>query len=119
VNEELVQQIRYSQFRTTGLRAGYDVNEIDAFLDRLITDLERDHDVSGLVEAARFSPVKRRGYEMTQVDDLLDRIAGRPTGRALKNTLDAPEARDTRAEDPPEVVQEQVGFLGKLFGRPR
>lgn len=104
---DLIGQIRNAQFRVTGLRAGYDVDEVDRVLDGLIAALERGEEVSGLVEQARFTRVGRKGYEMSQVDDLLDRVAGRPTGRALKNSLDPSQ----------EVVQEQPGFLGRLFGR--
>jgi DivIVA domain-containing protein len=118
VNEDLTRHIRESAFAVTGLSAGYDVDEVDGFLDDVCAALEQGEDVTDLVERARFSPVKRRGYEMGQVDTLLDRIAGRPTGRALKNTLDPiPDPREVTSDRPPEVVQEQAGFLTRLFGR--
>lgn len=118
MNEDLVREIRQSQFQMTGFRVGYHVDEVDGFLDQVCTSLERGEDVADLVERARFSPVKRKGYDMSQVDALLDRIVGRPTGRALKNTLDpVPEPREIRSDGPPEVVQEQTGLLARLFGR--
>jgi DivIVA domain-containing protein len=110
VNEDPIEKIRYSQFRVTGFRAGYDIDEVDHFLDGLMAALERGDDVSGLVDGARFSRVKRKGYEMSEVDALLDRIAGRPTGRALRSTVET---------DSPAVVQEQQGLLGRLFGHRR
>ena len=112
MNEHLIQRIRYSQFRMSGFRAGYDVDEVDHFLEGLMRALERGDDVSGVVGHARFSQVKRKGYVMSEVDGLLDRIAGRPTGRAHENALDP-----TRRL--PDVVQEQTGLLGRLFGRRR
>jgi DivIVA domain-containing protein len=118
VNEDLVREIRQSQFQVTGLRVGYDVDEVDGFLDVVCTALGRGEDVADLVERARFSPVKRRGYDMSQVDALLDRVAGRPTGRALRNTLDpVPEPGALSTDSPPTVVQEQAGLLARLFGR--
>lgn len=116
MNDDLIGEIREAEFRTTGLRAGYDVDEVDRFLDELIAAVGRGEDVSGLVDQARFSPVKRKGYEMSEVDALLDRIAGRPTGRALRNALD-PVPRELRSGGPPEVVRKQPGLLGRLFGR--
>ena len=118
MNEDLLREIRHSQFRMTGFRSGYDVDEVDGFLDQVCTALERGADVSDLVERARFSPVKRRGYDMSQVDALLDRIAGRPTGRALRNTLDpVPDPRALGSDPPPVVVQEHAGLLARIFGR--
>lgn len=118
MNEDLTREIRQSQFQVTGLRMGYHVDEVDGFLDELCAAIERGEDVVDLVERARFTPVKRKGYDMQQVDALLDRIVGRPTGRALKNTLDpVPDPGEPRSHRPPPVVQEQVGLLARLFGR--
>lgn len=118
MSEDLTREIRQSQFQVTGFRVGYHVDEVDGFLDDVCAALERGEDVADLVERARFTPVKRKGYDTSQVDALLDRIVGRPTGRALKNTLDPlPDPGEPRSNRPPEVVQEQVGLLGRLFGR--
>jgi DivIVA domain-containing protein len=118
VNEDLIALLRYARFRTTGLRVGYDVEEVDDFIDQLSAALARGEHVAGLVERTRFTTVKRKGYEMSEVDALLDRIAGRPTGRALKNTLDPiAEPREATSGQSSEIVQEQVGFLGRLRGR--
>jgi DivIVA domain-containing protein len=118
VNEDLTREIRQSRFQMTGFRVGYHVDEVDDFLDELCAAIERGEDVTDLVEHAQFSPVKRKGYDMQQVDALLDRIVGRPTGRALKNTLDpTPDPGEPPSDRPPAVVQEQVGLLGRLFGR--
>ena len=107
MNEDLTRHIRESAFQVTGLRVGYDVDEVDVFLDEVCAALDQGEDVTDLLERARFSPVKRKGYDRGQVDALLDRIAGRPTGRALKNTLD-PSA---------PVVIESRGLLSRILRR--
>jgi DivIVA domain-containing protein len=70
---ELVERIRSSRFGTTR-RGGYDEEEVDAFLDRIMDSLIRGErgTLWQLAGAARFTTVKLRpGYLVTDVDSLL------------------------------------------------
>jgi DivIVA domain-containing protein len=75
-NDALVDQVSGSRFRTTKLRQGYDMAQVDDFLDRLVTALRAGQPVRPLVDGARFTPTRlRAGYDMGDVDDLLAAVA--------------------------------------------
>jgi DivIVA domain-containing protein len=70
---ELVDRIRTSRFGTTH-RGGYDEEEVDRFLDRIMDNLIRGErgTLWQLAGEARFTTVKLRpGYVMADVDSLL------------------------------------------------
>lgn len=65
-------------FTRVRLREGYDLAEVDAFMERVHRALESgDGSVTAEdVRNVRFSPVRiRQGYDMGEVDAELDRIA--------------------------------------------
>jgi DivIVA domain-containing protein len=75
-NDVLVDQVSGSRFRTTTFRQGYDMAQVDDFLDRLVAALRAGEPVRPLVDAARFATTKlRAGYDMGDVDDLLASVA--------------------------------------------
>lgn len=70
---KLVDRIRISRFGTTH-RGGYEEEEVDEFLDRIIDNLVRGErgTLQRLAGEARFTTVKLRpGYVMADVDSLL------------------------------------------------
>ena len=70
---KLVDRIRISRFGTTR-RGGYDEEEVDEFLDRIIHNLMRGErgTLQRLAGEARFTMVRLRpGYRMADVDGLL------------------------------------------------
>jgi len=73
---ELVDRIRHSRFGTTR-RGGYDEEEVDGFLDRIMRNLilgERGT-MQQLAGEARFTTVRLRpGYVMADVADLLGSV---------------------------------------------
>jgi DivIVA domain-containing protein len=73
---ELVDRIRHSRFDTTR-RGGYEEEEVDQYLDRIVRDLiggER-RTMRQLAGEARFATVKYRpAYVMADVDDLLGSV---------------------------------------------
>lgn len=89
-------ELRATTLRTTRLAAGYDVAEVDAFLDRAAAALEGTAVLApDEVHAARFPQTWRRGYAVEEVDDLLDRVADalRPApavGRHARTTAPGP-----------------------------
>lgn len=62
-------------FRRTRLREGYDIAEVDSFLDELrpwLAGRLPRPDVADRIRNARFAPVRLRlGYDMGDVDDHL------------------------------------------------
>jgi DivIVA domain-containing protein len=75
----LVNWIQGARFAGTGLRTGYDVRDVDAFLGRVVAGLRGQaapvtaRDVRECVfRTVRFGP----GYDETEVDDFLRQLAG-------------------------------------------
>jgi DivIVA domain-containing protein len=74
---ELVDRIKSSRFGTT-LRGGYDEEEVDEFLDRIMDNLIRGErgTLWQLAGEARFTTVRLRpGYRPADVDSLLASVA--------------------------------------------
>lgn len=74
----LIAWIQKARFSGAGMRAGYDVHEVDALLDRVVAGLSAtgpqvtSHDVRGCVfRRVRMGP----GYDEREVDRFLDRLA--------------------------------------------
>jgi len=60
--------------RARGLRRGYDIDEVDEFIDRVVASLGGTSGVTvEEVRAAPFRP-RRGGYDETAVDEMLDRV---------------------------------------------
>jgi DivIVA domain-containing protein len=61
-----------TRFTVVRLREGYDIDEVDAFVDRVASGGA----TSTEAQRMRFTPVRlRQGYDMGQVDEYLDGIA--------------------------------------------
>jgi DivIVA domain-containing protein len=74
---ELIERIKNAQFRTTRFSPGYDEEEVDDLLDRVV-DILRDSDLPDPQELrnAQFTTRRLRpSYVMKDVDDLLQEIA--------------------------------------------
>ncbi len=104
------QQVLDTTFTATKFREGYDVEQVDIYLDDVSATLKA-YEAGGRpgpglltsVEArdARFAATKwREGYDVTEVDDLIDAIVG---------TLQSYEARPTPAPHPTAAVSDAVG----------
>jgi DivIVA domain-containing protein len=78
----LIERIRTARFSTTRLQPGYDEQEVDKFLDKLVEDLGE----GGLLDLAAvrdvtFSTTRLRpGYTEQEVDDFLDEVTARAAG---------------------------------------
>ncbi|NNH24413.1 DivIVA domain-containing protein, partial [Pseudokineococcus marinus] len=102
-------ELRGTALRTTRFSAGYDVAEVDAFLDRAAAALEG----AGVltpddVHAASFTQTWRGGYAVDEVDDLLDRVAD-----ALRPSPALGRHARTGALEPPRGA----GTAGSAGGR--
>ena len=67
------ERVRQVKFRQT-LR-GYQVNEVDGFLERLATEIEAGRSVGGLCRQVHFRQALR-GYRVDDVDHFLAEVAG-------------------------------------------
>ncbi|MGW6003813.1 DivIVA domain-containing protein [Oerskovia enterophila] len=104
------QQVLDTTFTATKFREGYDVEQVDIYLDDVSATLKAyeagGRPGTGLltsVEArdARFAATKwREGYDVTEVDDLIDSIV---------STLQSYETRPTPAPHPTDVASDAVG----------
>jgi len=112
--------IRAARFSPVRLRDGYDMREVDDFLDRLSDAADLGQPLTPLMAEARFSVVRlREAYDIGAVDDFLEGI-GRPADAAAP--ADRPPDRSTpRVVEPelprPSVIEERRGPFSRLFGR--
>jgi DivIVA domain-containing protein len=74
---DLIEKIKNAKFSTTRLSPGYDEEEVDVFLDKLIAALSEGRQVTeAWLLNARFSATRLRpGYVMQDVDSFLDEVA--------------------------------------------
>ena len=74
---DLIERIRDAKFRTTRLSPGYDDQEVDNFLDRLVATLRGSGlpDYSEVRNIAFARTRLRPGYAMKDVDRFLSEIA--------------------------------------------
>jgi DivIVA domain-containing protein len=72
----LIERIKNVRFGTTRLAPGYDEEEVDTFLDKLVTALNQDGQVDrSELREVRFSRTRLRpGYAMPDVDTFLDEV---------------------------------------------
>ena len=129
----LARKITNAVFTTVRLREGYDMGQVDTFLDDLVAALEDDRPVDDLIREARFVPVRlREGYDMAEVDELLARVLSATGGSASRSVDRTPWAYRTRPEPAPAdpapaayptptgaegVIEEHRGLLARLLGR--
>lgn len=74
--DQLVGLVRNVRFGTTRLSVGYDEQEVDAFLDKVIVALREDRARASDVKNVVFSVSRvRPGYRQAEVDAFLDRLA--------------------------------------------
>jgi DivIVA domain-containing protein len=139
VNEDLVREIGKVRFTPVRLREGYDMGEVDRFLDELETDVAAGRSIRTRVDQARFTPVRlREGYDMGAVDHFLEWLAVAMEARLVHPehvTTDdagpAPEATRELGQAPPaartpsvaaqtsSVIKEQPGLWARVFRRNR
>jgi DivIVA domain-containing protein len=138
VNEDLACEVSGVRLTPVRLREGYDMGQVDDFLDRLEVAVAGDGSVRPLVDSAVFTPVRfREGYDMTEVDLLIDRIANEVDRRAsVGHPPPAGGSPEEVGRDEPShledgrhqgahptssgaqsVISEQQGFLSRLFRR--
>ncbi len=76
---ELSARIVDVQFRPVRLREGYDMGEVDEFLEQAAAAAAAGRPLEPLVSAVRFTTVRmREGYDMVDVDTFLAEIAAEP-----------------------------------------
>ena len=125
--DELADEVRNVRFTPVRFREGYDMSEVDDFLDQVVAALESGAPVADLVEHARFTPVRmREGYDMADVDDFLARVVARaggqePSGDAAPGVRRVDDAAPRRAPEQsrtpyPEVIKENRSWWSRTFG---
>lgn len=127
---DLVARIREVQFAPVRLREGYDMSEVDDFLDELEAVVSAGRPLAPLVDAARFATVRlREGYYMDDVDSFLAEIvrlstdpASLPGATTASSTATAdgpshPVETGRAAVPTTSVISEQRGLISRLFGR--
>ena len=75
----LATELTSARFGSTQFRQGYDMADVDRFVDEVVAALHSREPAEGLaarVRAVRFSTTSwQRGYDMADVDDLLESVA--------------------------------------------
>jgi DivIVA domain-containing protein len=78
--DQLIGLVRNVRFGTTRVNVGYDEQEVDAFLDRMIVALRENRARASDVKKAVFSITRMRtGYRQADVDAFLERLASEIT----------------------------------------
>ena len=96
MKSRLARKVARVRFTPVRLRQGYDMGEVDDFLDQVQTALQEGRPVAPLVESVSFRRgFSREGYEIHEVDEFLSRLVERD---ATTPPDDGPYAGD------PEVV---------------
>jgi DivIVA domain-containing protein len=128
----LLREIQAARFSPVRLREGYDMGDVDNFLDDLAGAIGQGADVGALVDNARFATVKlREGYDMGEVDRFLEQVRVTSVGHGTATSASAGGgesqagrsathvvSRDGQSgTNHPNVIQEQRGILSRLFGR--
>ncbi len=66
------------KFATVHIREGYDIDEVDAFINEVVSLIRPgspDNELAQRITRIRFTPVRiRRGYNMDQVDAYLSEL---------------------------------------------
>jgi|GEM_PF-1575025 len=111
-------EVLAAKFQATKFTEGYDQEEVDDFLDRVVTTLRaRETGVPEAgaltiadIDARSFTTTKfREGYAQGAVDELLDRVRVQLGASAAPTPLAVEVV-------PPVVVEEKRGFWRRLFG---
>lgn len=110
---DLAREIETVRFTPVRLRNGYDMDDIDNLLDRLVEAARAGTPLAPLVESASIGVSRmREGYDMDEVDRFLSRTTGRRLVRAT------PSTESTHASAVREVRGPLARLLG-MFRRPR
>jgi DivIVA domain-containing protein len=97
--DRLMDYLRKAHFEVTRGRRGYQIAEVNAFLNRLVELVEAGQPLARAVRKQRFTIVRlEHGYDPGQVDDFLE----------------AAVDVDPHAHVRPDVAR--GGLIGKLFG---
>ena len=74
--DDAVRRITRVRFTPVRIHEGYDMDDVDGFLDRLEQEARNGGDLAALVRGASFGKVRlREGYEIAEVDDFLREIS--------------------------------------------
>lgn len=123
VNESLAAEVENCRFTPVRLREGYDMGEVDDFLDELCRRLRAGEAVAAFVAGARFTPVRmREGYDMGDVDRLLERVVASAPDATSTSSAPASPTEPAPAATPQEwtnPVSEVTSPLARLFRRRR
>ena len=107
---ELSSRIQNIRFTTVNLREGYDIGEVDEFLDRIVVEDRAGRPIGSLVQDARFAKVRfRSAYDIDEVDRFLAGLVGLQV-----RGLDAVANPTTTTGS---VIEERPGLFRRLFRR--
>ncbi|MGH3346390.1 MAG: DivIVA domain-containing protein [Nocardioides sp.] len=115
MSDDLIGLIENVRFTPVRAMEGYDMGEVDQFLDKLVGALTAGGPVVAMIDGVDFTTTRwREGYDVGDVDRLLQRVREESGGGPV--VPPSPTAEDSRSPRP-DVVSEQSGLLSRLFGR--
>lgn len=113
---DAAEAIQAKRFSATRFREGYDVDDVDDFLDRAVQAVRRGDDLTSVVDDVRFRTVKfSEGYDMQEVDDFLDEL--KLVQRATPPGTPPGERPVTSTVPEPTLPTGTGGLRRWLFGR--
>lgn len=75
--DDAVGMIKRVRFTPVRIHEGYEMDDVDRFLDQLQAEAGRGGDLAALVRSATFGRVRlREGYDIGEVDDFLREVSG-------------------------------------------
>lgn len=120
--DALLAEIHGARFEVIRFRAAYDIDDVDTFLERLVTAITQGEDVGPMVDQVQFEATRvREGYEPHQVDEFLFHVVAAQASRGLitrgQADRDTAEAATPQTEPLPTVIEEPQGLLTRLLDR--
>src|SRR4051794_13212792 len=95
---DVIRDIERVRFTPVRMREGYDMGEVDEFLDRLVEAARAGRSFGAMVAGTTFTRVRlREGYDIADVDTFLARMAEVtpvPDERANRESAAGPATRE-------------------------
>lgn len=120
-HDALIARIEAVVFTSVRGRTGYDMGQVDDFLDGLVVALRQGRPIDALIDMVRFMPTRlREGYVMAEVDDFLAEVSALAQGKEPPAAEPVSPRSDPEPESyaaAPGVIEERRGLLARLFRR--
>ncbi|WP_182378022.1 DivIVA domain-containing protein [Nocardioides sp. WS12] len=115
-SDDIARWVAEVRFTPVRMREGYDMGEVDVFLDRVVAVAGEPGAIAALVRGARFTPVRlREGYKMAEVDAFLAGLVGAEPASHVSAPAPAPRPLPARSSYDGGITESR-SWWSRLFG---